>query len=162
MRKDLLKEDEIQSFILRLDTMQKGITKARKDHPDRFLKGDDAWTLMEEGKPSVERELLIDYNNAVIQMDPDTWRKKELVLSTASEIYKDDPKTLEAIRLFYEDKEAFEKDYDKDERKMLEDEINKVIQKTKARQQYKYGARVNYFGRIKNSWSNFRKTETVV
>ena len=160
--KDLLKEDEIQSFILRLDTMQKGITKARKDHPDRFLKGDDAWILMEEGKPSVERELLIDYNNAVIQMDPDTWRKKELVLSTASEIYKDDPKTLEAIRLFYEDKEAFEKDYDKDERKMLEDEINKVIQKTKARQQYKYGARVNYFGRIKNSWSNFRKTETVV
>ena len=159
---DLLKEEEIQAFIQRLDKMKEGIQKARKEHPDRFLKGDKAWTLMEEGKPSVERELLTGYNNALIQMDPSTWKKKEMVLSTASEMYKDDPKTLEAIRLFYEDQEAFEKDYNKDERAMLKDEINKVIMENRARQQYKYGANINYFGRVKSSWSGFLRTETVV
>lgn len=78
---DLLKEEEIKAFIQRLDKMKEGIQKARKEHPERFLKSEDEWM------------------------------SSHMIKSTAGEMFKDDPETLEAILLYEDDRAKFEETY---------------------------------------------------
>ena len=193
--KDLLKGAEIDATIFRLNVMKKGIKKARIDHPERFLKGEDAWTLIKkaeeqpkqepekeeqakeeqakqepqkqepekkepekkepqkqeqtkENQSSVQQDLMNQYKYAMFQSDVDAKENSQIVMQTAREMFKDDPKTVEALSLMEFEPKEFKEKYTEDEQKKFGDVRKKVREVCKVKLKKRYYGSMNYFGRI--------------
>ena len=153
--RDLLKEAEIDAAIRRLEVMKAGIQKARKDYPERFLKGEESWTLIKkaeeqpkENQPSVQQDLINQYKYVMFQSNMDARKNSQLVVQTASEMFEDDPETVEAICLLEMDPEAFKEAYTEDEQKQYERDRETVRNVCKVKLKKHYYGSMNYFGRI--------------
>ena len=132
---DLLKKEEIDAAIRRLEVTKKGIKKAKEKHSDRFLEKKDDWTM--EG---VGENLLNNYNQ---ELNDSFYQRK-----TVKELYKDDPKMAQGIILLNEHGSIFKKLYSEERQK----EIKEEREKFKEYLRWKHWANLNYFGRLM-SWN---------
>ena len=150
--KDLLTDEEIEATGKRLDLLQKGIKKARDEHSDRFLKEEKDWTVginnQDPNKKTVEEEMLDSYDDNVANADPDSDVGKERIKKMAAEKFKDDPKIVSGINLFYDDDNKFFEKYSSEEiREIMRERIELrriILDEGKV----SYRNNRNYFGRI--------------
>ena len=138
---DLLREAEVNAAIRRFEVMKKGVTEAKRQHPERFLEHVEDWKM-----ETVGEEIFADYeakNQKMVDM-----------MAGASEYFEDDPNgdVAEYKRLFedpvndfimrYTDPQKFKSKYKGEgdrEMKQLFSKINRYLGQ-------KYGSAMNYFG----------------
>ena len=88
------------------------------------------------------------YKYAMFQSDVDAKENSQIVMQTAREMFKDDPKTVEALSLMEFEPKKFKEKYTEDEQKKFEDVRKKVREVCKAKLRKRYNGSKNYFGRI--------------
>ena len=156
--KDLLTDEEIEATGKRLDLLQKGIKKARDEHSDRFLKEEKDWTVginnqdpnkeKDPNKKTVEEKMLDSYDDNFANSDPDSDVNKERIKKMAAEKFKDDPKIVSGINLFYDDENKFFEKYSSEEIREIMRERLKLREIIRDEGKVTYRNNRNYFGRI--------------
>ncbi|MGN0337086.1 MAG: hypothetical protein ACI4EE_06300 [Lachnospiraceae bacterium] len=150
--KDLLTDEEIEATGKRLDLLQKGIKKARDEHSDRFLKEEKDWTVginnQDPNKKTVEEKMLDSYDDNFANSDPDSDVNKERIKKMAAEKFKDDPKIVSGINLFYDDENKFFEKYSSEEIREIMRERLKLREIIRDEGKVTYRNNRNYFGRI--------------
>ena len=156
--KDLLTDEEIEATGRRLDLLQKGIKKARDEHSDRFLKEEKDWTVginnqdpnkeKDPNKKTVEEKMLDSYDDNFANSDPDSDVNKERIKKMAAEKFKDDPKIVSGINLFYDDENKFFEKYSSEEIREIMRERLKLREIIRDEGKVTYRNNRNYFGRI--------------
>ena len=156
--KDLLTDEEIEAIGRRLDLLQKGIKKARDEHSDRFLKEEKDWTVginnqdpnkeKDPNKKTVEEKMLDSYDDNFANSDPDSDVNKERIKKMAAEKFKDDPKIVTGINLFYDDENKFFEKYSSEEIREIMRERLKLREIIRDEGKVTYRNNRNYFGRI--------------
>lgn len=155
---DLLKKEEIDKTIFRLNVMKKGIQQAKVEHEERFLKKEEDWTLMErnqaqtksdQNKKSVEEVLMESYEKILEQTGSDASNNKDLILKTAREMFKkEEPEKLKLIEEFKKDPVKFNNEHDTDTKNKVRSVLNDVSYRNLEKLMQKYWGNRNYFGRI--------------